>query len=979
MNFFLKLGDRKPKFNMRSITLTIIILFISPFFLSAQMTPPPATPAQDRLEGRKQREALTAASLIDAIAFKNIGPIVQSGRVVDLAVNPEDPTEFYVAYASGGLWKTTNNGMTFSPLFQQETVMTIGDIAVDWDRNTIWLGSGEVNSSRSSYAGTGVYKSTDGGTNWTYTGLPESHHIGRIILHPDDPEVAWVAVLGHLYSANSERGMYKTTDGGKNWQKTLYVDENTGAVDLVIDPDDPNTLYAATWTRERRAWNFVEAGTGSGIYKSTDGGEEWELLTIPESGFPTGEGVGRIGLDIGKDENGKTVLYAALDNYNRRPEEPSDEETLSKTDLRKMDREDFNQIKDYLLDDFLRSNSFPRKFNAGTIKKMIQDNDLTIEALVTYTEDANSLLFDTPVIALEIYRSDDEGGSWSRTHEDYIDFVYNSYGYYFGQIRINPADMNKIYVLGVPIIRSDDGGKTFKSIGAANVHADHHALWINPNDPDHLILGNDGGANISYDDGTSWNNCNMPAVGQFYAIAVDMAEPYNVYGGLQDNGVWMGPSDYRSSPGWMASGQYPYKEILGGDGMQVAVDTRDNNTVYTGFQFGNYYRIDKQSGQRQSITPKHELGERPLRWNWQAPIHLSVHNQDILYMGSNKLHRSFDQGEDFTEISGDLTKGGQKGDVAFGTLSTIHESPLRFGLLYTGSDDGLVHRSKDGGFHWEKIMEGLPENLWVSRVQASAFSEGRVYLALNGYRWDDFTPYLYVSEDYGQNWQPIGKTLPPEPINVIKEDPKNEDLLYVGTDNGLYISLDRGQSFTYMENNLPAVAVHDLVVHPRESELIVGTHGRSLYLADVSQLQQFTEALMAREIHAFDFSAPRFSRRWGRTIWGRTSDPEITIPVYTKTDGKATITIQTTGDDPMLLKSFEAELNAGLNYLTYDLTANSDLLDAYRDLLNEKIKENEKPIVVKKAENDKLYLRPGKYTLEIKKASNILKKELVVK
>lgn len=963
---------------MLRITLTGI--FVSFYFLlTAQPTPPPATSAQARLDGFDQRKALAASSVIDAIEFKNIGPTVQSGRVIDLEVNPEDPTEFYVAYASGGLWKTTNNGMTFSPMFENEAVMTIGDIAVDWARNTIWLGSGEVNASRSSYAGTGMYKSTDGGTNWTYSGLPESHHIGRVILHPDNPNVIWVAVLGHLYSPNPERGVYKTTDGGKNWEKTLYVDENTGAVDLIIDPDDANTLYAATWTRERRAWNFVEAGSGSAIYKSTDGGKKWTSITGKKSAFPANDGIGRIGLDIAIDENGKKVLYAALDNYNRRPEEASDEETLSKSDLRKMSRDDFDQIKDYLLDDFLRSNRFPRKFNARSIKKMIRDNELTIEGLVAYTEDANSLLFDTPVIGLEIYRSDNEGRSWEKTHEDYIDFVYNSYGYYFGQIRINPSDVNKIYVLGVPIIRSDDGGKTFKSIGASNVHADHHALWINPKNQDHLILGNDGGANISYDDGTSWNNCNTPSVGQFYAIAVDMAEPYQVYGGLQDNGVWVGPSNYQSSPGWMASGHYPYKEILGGDGMQVAIDTRDNNIVYTGFQFGNYFRIDMSSGRRQSITPKHELGERPLRWNWQTPVHLSIHNQDILYMGSNKLHRSLNQGESFEEISDDLTLGGVKGDVAFGTLSTIHESPLRFGLLYAGSDDGLVHVSRDGGYSWQKIMNDLPENLWVSRVQASAYAEGRVYLSLNGYRWDDFTPYVYLSEDYGQTWQAIGKDLPPEPVNVIKEDPKNENILYVGTDNGLYISLDRGRSFIYMDNNLPAVAVHDLVVHPRENELIVGTHGRSLYKADVSQLQQFTEELMASTLHVFSFSAPRFSSRWGRTaLWG-SSEPQMEIPVYARMDGKVSLSIKTMGDDPLVLQTFEADVNAGLNYLTYDLTVNPEQQEAYQSLLNQKVKENEKPVVVKKADNDKLYLRSGKYLLELTKGDTTLKKELEIR
>ncbi|HNI42995.1 MAG TPA: hypothetical protein PK272_10015, partial [Methanoregulaceae archaeon] len=355
-----------------------------------------------------------------------------------------------------------------------------------------------------------------------------------------------------------------------------------------------------------------------------------------------------------------------------------------------------------------------------------------------------------------------------KTHKGYLEQVYFSYGYYFGQIRVSPQNPEKLYTFGVPVLRSDDGGKSWKPINGDNVHGDHHALWLDSNREGHLILGNDGGINISYDDGEHWIKCNTPAVGQFYGIAVDMAKPYRVYGGMQDNGVWMGPSNYEPSTEWHDSGQYPYKSILGGDGMQVAVDTRDNETVYTGFQFGNYFRVNTKTGRRDYITPKHDLGEAPLRWNWQAPIHLSVHNQDILYMGSNKLHRSLNQGETFEVISGDLTKGGKKGDIPYGTLTTIHESPMKFGLIYTGSDDGLVFVTKDGGGAWQQISATLPENMWISRVQASKFKESRVYVALNGYRWDNFESMLYVSEDYGSHWRRIGIRLPPEPINIVK-------------------------------------------------------------------------------------------------------------------------------------------------------------------------------------------------------------------
>lgn len=918
------------------------------------------------MQSATQRQALAEKSLVTGIEFRSIGPTVFSGRVADLEVSPEDPSHFYVGYASGGLWKTENNGTSFTPLFENETVMTIGDIAVDWSHNTIWIGSGEVNSSRSSYAGNGVYKSTDGGKTWRHLGLDETHHIGRIILHPSNPDIAWVAALGRLYSANPDRGVFKTTDGGRTWQKTLFVNDNTGAVDLVIDPKNPNILYAAAWERTRRAWNFVESGEGSGIYKSTDGGKTWKLLTDAESGFPTGGGTGRIGLAIGRYDN-KTVVYAALDNYNRRPkEEEEEEEALTKDDLREMSKEDFLKLDTKDIQEYLTANRFPRQYEAKNVIQMVKSGEIQPSALVEYTENANSLLFDTDVIGLEIYRSDDQGRTWSKTHEDYLDEVYYSYGYYFGQIRVAPHDPNKIYVLGVPVIRSDDGGQTFRSINGDNVHADHHALWANPDRAGHLILGNDGGVNISYDDGETWIKCNTPAVGQFYYVAVDMAEPYNVYGGLQDNGVWMGPNTYRSGTEWHGSGHYPYKEIYGGDGMQVAVDTRDNETVYTGLQFGNYARLNTRTGEQSRITPRHKLGERPLRWNWQTPIHLSVHNQDILYMGSNKLHRSFNQGNDFDIISDDLTTGGRKGDVPYGTLTAIHESPLKFGLIYAGSDDGLIHVTWDGGNSWRRISDSLPQDLWVSRIQASQYEEGRIYCVLNGYRWDDFTPYLYFSEDYGQNWTAIGKDLPVEPLNVVKEDPHNENILYVGSDHGLYVSLDRGQSFMLMNNGLPAVAVHDVVVHPREKDIIVGTHGRSLYKAGGSELEQLTPELLAQDLKVFDIEPVRHSGNWGRQSaqWREPSEPEISIPIYAKSSGEATLVIKSS--EGLELSAFTRDCTQGLNYLPYSLTVDVEKMEAYQQELSDKKKKEEEEIKLEKADDGKLYLQPGVYTIVVK-------------
>ncbi|MDX1547873.1 MAG: glycosyl hydrolase, partial [Rhodothermales bacterium] len=749
-----------------------------------------ATPAEARLRGFAQRQRLFGSSLVANVPFDNIGPTVMSGRVVDVDVNPADPTHLYVAYASGGLWETTNNGLSFAPRFDDQAVMTLGDIAVDWAHGgTIWAGTGENNSSRSSYAGTGVYRSDDGGATWQHRGLAETHRTGRILIHPDDPNTVWVAALGALYASSPHRGVYRTTDGGETWTQTLFVDDDTGVVDLVLDPSNPDVLYAASWHRERRAWNFVEGGEGSGIWKSEDGGRTWTRLTTEGSGFPAGPHVGRIGLAI----HPSGVLYALLDNQARRPdddEEDEDAPVLTRDALRTMSKEQVLAVAEEDLEAYLRENGFPAAYTAQSVLEMIRNDEIAPVALVEYLEDANQQLFDTPVIGPEVYRSDDGGATWTRTHDDFIDGLYYSYGYYFGEIRVAPDDARRIYIMGVPILKSEDGGQTFASINEPNVHVDHHALWVSPSRPGHLVNGNDGGLNISYDDGATWYKANTPSVGQFYAVQVDDADPYHVYGGLQDNGVWDGPHTYRHSVGWHGSGDYPYDRLLGGDGMQVEIDTRSNDVVYTGFQFGNYFRIEKGTGVRSAIKPSHELGERPLRFNWQSPIHLSRHNQDILYFGSNKVHRSFDRGETWETLSDDLTQGGRPGDVPYGTLTSLDESPLRFGVLYAGSDDGLVHVTRDAGASWQRISDGLPQDLWVSRVEASHHDPARVYVALNGYRWDHFDAYVYRSDDYGQSWTRLGTDLPAEPVNVVLEDPHNPDLLFVGTDHALYASLD---------------------------------------------------------------------------------------------------------------------------------------------------------------------------------------------
>ncbi len=659
-----------------------------------------------------------------------------------------------------------------------------------------------------------------------------------------------MGALGPLYSPGGQRGLFKTTDGGQTWRQTLTLSGNTGVIDVVMDPRNAATLYLATWERTRRGWDFVESGAGSAVYKSTDAGESWQPLTLAGHGFPTGAGVGRIGLDVSVADG---ALLAVVDNQDHRPkdaDETVDPNALTRDRLRTMTQAEFLRIAPALVDDFLDTNGFPASYTAQTILQQVRAGSITPLQLVEYLEDANANLFDTPVIGTEVYRSTDGGATWAKTHTGYIDNVFYSYGYYFGQIRVAPTNPSKLYILGVPIIRSDDGGKTWHDISGDNVHSDHHALWLSPTRAGLLINGNDGGVNVSYDDGATWFKANTPAVGQFYSIEVDDAEPYNVYGGLQDNGVWKGPSNYTSSYNWYDSGRYPYTRVGGGDGMQVQVDTRDNATTYSGSQFGFYQRT--KTGERPVTTrPQHTLGERPPRFNWQSPIHLSRHNQDVLYFGTNRLYRSLDKGVTFTPISGDLTGGPRAGDVPWGSLTTVDESPLRFGLLYAGSDDGYVHVSRDGGYAWQRIDTGLPQGLYVSRVEASRHAEGRVYVTLNGYRFDHMEPYVYASEDYGQTWTRIAEDLPKEPVNVIVEDDRNPKLLYVGTDGGTYLTVDRGRTFMPLMKDTPPVPVHDLKLQRRERDLVIGTHGRSLYIADVGLIQTLDSALMARRVFTY--------------------------------------------------------------------------------------------------------------------------------
>jgi photosystem II stability/assembly factor-like uncharacterized protein len=818
--------------------LTISALFCT-LLVQAQIK---ATSAQERLKTIDQRKQLLSRSTLNETAFRNIGPSIMSGRVVDIEVNPQDPTEFYVAYASGGLWHTQNNGQSFASIFDSVDVLTIGDIAVNWQNRHIWVGTGEVNSSRSTYAGLGVYRSSNNGKTWEYLGLPESHHIGKIQLSAKDPNTAWVAVLGHLYSESKERGIYKTTDAGKSWNQTLAVDANTGAIDVDIDPSNEQVLYAAMWYRTRTASNFEESGKTSGIYKSTDGGDKWTLISTPTSGFPSGDGVGRIGLAV--YPKNPSIVYAIVDNNFHQPDtavqKAADTSRYVLRDFKALTVDQFLALDDKKLNAFLKSprNGIPTKYSAENIKQDVKSGKLAPNCIWDYLYDANTALFETPIYGAQVYRSDNAGLSWVKTHAKPIE-LYSTYGYYFGKVFVSPSNPDKIAITGVGVLLSTDGGKTFNAIGKENVHADHHFVWMNGARDSHMIIGNDGGCNITYDNGAHWFKANTPAVGQFYNIAIDMAKPYNVYGGLQDNGTWFGSSTTKESYDWYDSGHNPYTMIGGGDGMQVQVDWRDNKTVYSGSQFGFYSRQNLATKERKNVRPMRDLGEPAVRYNWQSPILLSRHNQDVFYFGSNKFHRSMSKGDSLVTLSMDLTTNPTQGDVPFGTTTTISESPIRFGLIYVGTDDGNVQVSKDGGNSFTMISQKLPKGLYVSRVIASKYNVARVYVTLNGYRNDHFNAYVYQSDDYGTTWKQIMKDLPSEPVNVIKEDAVYEQVLYVGTDGGLYVSLDGGNSSMAWTKGLPAsVPVHDLEIHPRDHEIILGTHGRSLYVGKLDALRK---------------------------------------------------------------------------------------------------------------------------------------------
>lgn len=823
--------------------------------------------------GHGQEKTSLVPDFLKTLKPRCIGPANMSGRIVDIAVYDKRPSIMYVASASGGLWKTVNNGITFQPVFERESTVALGAVALAQSNpDIVWVGTGENNARNSVSWGDGVYKSTDGGKTWNNMGLKDTQHIGRIVIHPTNPDIVYVAALGHLWGPNKERGLYKTTDGGFSWHQVKFINQDTGFIDLVMDPSDPDTLYAAAYQVRRDAFSggnpAVQYGPGGGLYRTSDGGKSWQKMT---EGLPT-NALGRCGLSVyRKDPN---VVYAVVQT------ELTPTPTVGQAANLK-EREDVDEA-------------------GKPIKRKINANDGGI------------------------FRSNDKGKTWT-----YINSLCPR-PFYYGQIRIDPNDDKRIYVLGIQFHVSSDGGKSFQNgIPPGKVHVDHHALWIDPRDSQHLVLGNDGGLYFSYDRIANWEHLlNLP-LGQFYAIGVDMRKPYRVYGGLQDNGSWGGPSATYDRAGITVADWF---QILGFDGYYCQVDPKDVNTVYCEGQYGILRRVDVRTGEttdikprldtktkkkktlRTNIEPPPPAGTPEFRFNWSCPILLSPHDPKTVYYGGNFVFRSRNRGDKWAIISPDLTRGKPGPSANTGhTMTTLSESPLKAGVLYAGTDDGKVHISQDGGENWTDLSESipLPPRRWITRVECSPFDEATAYLSIDRHRNDDRAPYIFKTTDHGATWKSLVNNLPAGgPVHVIKADPRNRNLLYVGTEFGLFISLDAGASW-HKHPGLPTVPVHDLVVHPRDRELVIGTHGRSIYVMDVAPLQDLTSKILQADVHLFEVKPalayrPRSFRSLGSKNYAGQNPPYgAAIYYYLKDTVKNTPSITISNSDGTTIRELK--------------------------------------------------------------------------
>lgn len=832
---------------MRSMPLIVLFLL-----LTTSLTVAAQEPESPLLDSWQQYLRMKETSEF-GLKWVALGPVMNSARVEAVQLDPAAPGTMYVAFGSGNLWKTVNHGLTWKPIFEGQSALGIGDIALaPSDPNVIWLGSGESLKKARNFTmpGTGVFRSDDGGDTWRNTGLHDSWHIGEIAVHPRNPDVAFVAVQGRFWTTNPNRGLYRTLDGGNTWEHVLYVNERTGANDVVIAPSDPSVVYASMWEN-----NPGVSGSESGVYRSSDGGATWTRL---RGGFPDGDRTGRIGLAVSWTNPDKA--YALVDN-----------------------------------------------------------------------------LADGLEAAAEVYRTLDGGNSWNRTHADPLQ-IFSRIGWYFTDCYVNPQDDEEVYALGVRIARSRDGGRTFDLVGgdvmhlfpnpADPLHLDQCEMWIDPTNPDHLALGNDGGFYVSYDRGASWLHYNNIPAGEFYDISVDNEEPYRVYGGVQDDSSVFGPArewNPKFPDGW----QYVWLDAWsGGDGCYTVPDPEDPNTVYFSSQNGGIRRKDMRADRSVGIRPRFPRDdERELRYNFVAPYIISPHNRLTLYHGGNYLFKSLNRGDSWTLISPDLSRSAypERQGTAAGAVA---ESRLRPGLLYVGTDRGAFWVTHNDGNDWIEHSDGLP-NRYIRSISPSRFNESRVYVSVTGINDDDLAAYLFASEDYGATWRSITANLPDEVAYVILEDPVNEDILYAGMYRGVYVSVDRGNSWSLLGDEMPAAAVSDLVIQEREMDLVAATHGRGIYRTNLRPLHAAFESGVPQVNMLFETPTARLP--W---INDTHRDPRYStmekVPITFYLLRETPVTLSVTDGQGQEVWSRVLPAQTGLNQIRWDLvTERVEGNDAY--------------------------------------------------
>jgi photosystem II stability/assembly factor-like uncharacterized protein len=743
-------------------------------------------PAQ-RMEWFDQHMAMKAQTPFQDLEWRFIGPDIIGGRATDVEVPKGSRLVIYAGSATGGAWKTENAGITWTPILDDQATQSIGDIAIsESDPNIVWIGTGEANIFRASTAGSGVYKSTDAGKTFTHMGLTGTQTIGRVIIHPTNPDIVYVAASGHEWTANPDRGVFKTTDGGRTWEKVLYINERVGVWDLAIDPTDPNTVYASSWNRVRERWSDPMPGGEDGLHKTTDGGRTWRPINtgLPDTGL-----TGRIGISLCLSK--PNVLYAFVDNHN-----PGRE-------AREGERDAYGRLR------------------TGR-----------------------------QIVGAEVYRSDDRGEHWTKVSvsDPLMENFGGTYGWVFGQIRVDPSNENTVYILGLGLYRSTDGGKSWTEISYEGLHGDHHALWIDPQDSNYLINGNDGGVNLSYDGGAAWRDFHkgIPTI-QFYNLAYDMETPFHVYGSVQDHNTHRGRVDWGQSRRSRDVAAPVWERAPGGEGTLIAI-APDNTTLYSSTFYGRLQRSTYRDGVWESIdiAPQAGEGEPALRGQWLAPTILSPHDPSVVYHGFQYVFRSRDRGDTWERISDDLTyndpekQGRLPYAIPYATLTALSESPIQAGILYAGTDDGRAWVTRNDGASWTEITDGLPYNKHVWSMSASKYDVGTVYITLVGRHDDDFNPYMFKSTDFGETWVSIAGNIPGGPVNVVREDPRAANVLYAGSDLGVYASVDGGGSWNVVGSGLPNTYVWDLAVHPRDNTLVIATNGRGMWVIDdVSMIQNF--------------------------------------------------------------------------------------------------------------------------------------------